>query len=72
AMRKDAKAPYVTVFDERDGCGGPTKAGGNSGDNKGLCVKVAMKKVAYGEGGVDRIGEMARDVFVNYDKQRGK
>ena len=69
-MDKSAKAPVVQVYDERDGCAGPSKT--SAAGEEGFCVKVSMQKIGYaGPGGVDRIGDAARDVFVNYGLKRG-
>jgi len=57
AMRKDNKAPFVEIFDERDGCkaAGTTKAAGDDG----FCVKVSMAPVKMN-------AEEAKSVAKNY------
>nr|U5T8F7.1 RecName: Full=Phycoerythrin alpha-3 subunit [Hemiselmis andersenii]AGY96991.1 phycoerythrin550 alpha subunit [Hemiselmis andersenii] len=64
AMKKNSKAPCVTIFDERDGCGGPTRAKTGAGE-EGLMVKIQMQEIKLGRGA----GAEYVSIFTNYDKK---
>eukprot|EP00283_Hemiselmis_rufescens_P007634 CAMPEP_0173427142 /NCGR_PEP_ID=MMETSP1357-20121228/6404_1 /TAXON_ID=77926 /ORGANISM="Hemiselmis rufescens, Strain PCC563" /LENGTH=134 /DNA_ID=CAMNT_0014390903 /DNA_START=75 /DNA_END=479 /DNA_ORIENTATION=+ len=70
--KTSAKAPVVEIFDERDGCKGPSGAtngrsppvfanGGDSYDDV-MCVKVSMQTIKMKS-------QFAADVTENYDRK---